>query len=125
MKKTTTTVLTKDDIAEKLTEEDEEEHEEIHKDYKHLDVAIDEMDTNEYVVHVLHQSHGFMNYMISKVLSIKGVTYAAYKLTSLEPPKMRIRPDGSKDIKAVLKEVAKKMNIELKGLANAIKDFKI
>jgi len=122
-KKASTTVLTKDDIVEKLSEELEQEQ--IHKDYKHLDVQIEEIDPNNYVVHVLHQSHGYINYLESKIMKIKGVSYAAYKVTSLDPPNINVILDGSKDIKTVLKEAAKQMRIELKGLGNAFSSVKI
>jgi len=122
-KKASTTVLTKDDIAEKLSEELEQEQ--VHKDYKHLDLQIEEIDPNNYVVHVLHQSHGFINYLESKILKIKGVSYAAYKVTSLDPPNINIILDGTKDIKTVLKEAAKQIKIELKGLGNAFSSVKI
>jgi DNA-directed RNA polymerase subunit L len=116
-------VLTKDDIADKLSEQLEQDI--TQKEYKHLDIAIEEIETNNYVVHVLHQAHGFLSYVLSKILKIKGVIFAAYKLTSLEPAKINIRLDGTKDIKSVLKEASKMMKIELKGVGNAIASVKM
>ena len=104
-------VLAKDDIADKLTEQLEEE--ESKKDYKYVGLSISEDAPNEWTMYVKNQGHGFCNYLVSKILKIKGINYAAYKLTSLEPAKFLIRSDGTKDIKGILKEAVKLMQIEI------------
>ena len=78
----------------------------------------------EFYVHIIHQSHGFMNYLITKVLKCKGVEFAAYKNTSLEPPVMYIRTDGKKEIKNILKEAIKLMKIDFNGMKNAVSTIK-
>ena len=65
-----------------------------------------------------------MNYLITKILKCKGVEFAAYKITSLEPPTMYIRTDGTKDIKNILKEALKLMKIDWKGMGNAVQTIK-
>lgn len=114
-------VLTKDDV-----EKPEEEIEETEKkrDYKHLEINIEEIAKDEYIVYILHQSHGFLNYMVSKLLKIKGVVFAAYKISSIDHPNIYIKIDGTKDIKNILNEVIKIMRIEIGGLKNAIASVK-
>ena len=101
------------------------EEEIILKDYKHLTVEVEQDGDERYVITIDHQSHGFMNYFVSKILKVKGVTFAAYKLTSLEPAKLKVHLDGSKDILTVMKESQKLMSIEWKGLSNAFAAMKI
>ncbi|MHA1721008.1 MAG: RpoL/Rpb11 RNA polymerase subunit family protein [Promethearchaeota archaeon] len=111
-----------EDLAELLSQELTEPS----RDFKYLKIAIEQEGTeNEYYVHVKHQSHGLMNYLITKVLKCKGVDFAAYKNTSLEPPVMYIRTDGSRDIKNILKEALKLMRIDWKGMGNAVNSLKI
>jgi DNA-directed RNA polymerase subunit L len=95
------------------------------RDYKYLKLVLEEASEDKFLVTVKSQSHGLMNYLVSKVLKIKGVLFSAYKNTSLEEPKIIIHTDGSKDINAILKEASKLMRIELKGVGNAIASLKI
>ncbi len=111
------------DLAEILTEQLEEE--EYVKDWKYLKLRLEQEETNNYYLHVEHQSHGFMNYLVSKVLKCKGVDFAAYKNTSLSPANIYIRTDGSRDIKVILKDTIKLMRTEWKGMGNAVAAMKI
>ena len=97
-----------------------ESEEYIQKDYKYMQLAIEKQYEVEYLIIIKHQSHGFLNYMVTKILKVKGVQFAAYKITTLEDPRIIVHLDGTKDIKAVIKESIKHMRIELKGIGNAI-----
>ena len=110
-----------EDLAERLSQELTEPQ----RDFKYLKISVEqENNGTEFYVHVQHQSHGFMNYLITKVLKCKGVEFAAYKNTSLEPPVMYIRTDGTKEIKNILKEALKLMRIDWKGMGNAVQTIK-
>ena len=112
-------ISARSNLAEKVAQELEQL--EIQKDYKYLQLTIYQRGENEFIVQVRHQSHGFLNYMVTKILNVKGVLYAAYKIRDFNPPKIYIRTDGSKEIKAILAETTKKMEIELKGFTQSIK----
>ncbi|QEE14257.1 RpoL/Rpb11 RNA polymerase subunit family protein [Promethearchaeum syntrophicum] len=110
-----------EDLAERLSQELIEPQ----RDFKYLKISVEQEENGtEFYVHVIHQSHGFMNYLITKVLKCKGVEFAAYKNTSLEPPVMYVRTDGSKEIKNILKEALKLMRIDWKGMGNAVSQIK-
>lgn len=113
-----------EDLAEELSFQLEEEPEEP---YKYLLISIEkDGDANrEFYLHVKHQSHGFMNYMVTKILNCKGVDFAAYKNTSLAPPVIYVRTDGNRDIKVILKDAMKLMQIEWKGMGNAVAAMKL
>lgn len=113
----------KDELAEMLSSQLEEEISQ--QDYKYLKLYIEQESKFEYYVTVEHQSHGFMNYLVSKVLKCAGVEFAAYKLTSLDPAKLYIRIDPSRDIKTILKEALVKMKTEWKGMKNAVAAMKL
>ena len=118
---TTSDDVFSEDLAERLSQELIEPQ----RDFKYLKISLEQEESGtEFYVHVIHQSHGFMNYLITKVLKCKGVEFAAYKNTSLEPPVMYIRTDGSKDIKNILKEALKLMRIDWKGMGNAVSTIK-
>lgn len=108
------------DLAERLTLELAEPQ----RDFKYLKISIDQHNDIEYYVHVKHQSHGFMNYLVTKTLKCKGVDFAAYKNTSMEPPVLYIRVDGTKSIKNIIKEAIKLMRIDWKGMKNAVSSIK-
>ncbi|WP_371806281.1 RpoL/Rpb11 RNA polymerase subunit family protein [Candidatus Lokiarchaeum ossiferum] len=111
------------DLADTLA--DQLEDEEMVKDWKYLKLSLEQENTNNYYLHVNHQSHGFMNYLVSKVLKCNGVSFAAYKNTSLSPANIYIRTDGTRDIKLILKEAVKLMRTEWKGMGNAVAAMKI
>jgi DNA-directed RNA polymerase subunit L len=113
--------LTNEEIADRLhlTVMDDQET------FRHVKVQIFELAKNEFKVVIVNQSHGFCNFLVSKVLNIPGVLYAAYKLTSLEPAMMNIKTDGSKDIKKILREATEKMRDDLKILSKLFADMKI
>jgi len=121
-----TSSITSDDVSsEDLAERLSQELTEPQRDFKYLKISIEqEKNGTEFYVHVQHQSHGFMNYLVTKVLKCKGVEFVAYKNTSLEPPVMYIRTDGSKDIKNIIKEAIKLMQIEFRGMKNAVSTIK-
>ena len=123
---TSTSSITSDDASsEDLAERLSQELIEPQRDFKYLKISVEQEENGtEFYVHVIHQSHGFMNYLITKVLKCKGVEFAAYKNTSLEPPVMYVRTDGSKEIKNILKEALKLMRIDWKGMGNAVQTIK-
>ncbi len=121
----TSSTISDDSSSEDLAERLSQELIEPQRDFKYLKISVEqEENETEFYVHVVHQSHGFMNYLITKVLKCKGVEFAAYKNTSLEPPVMYVRTDGSKDIKNILKEALKLMRIDWKGMGNAVSTIK-
>ena len=65
-----------------------------------------------------------LSFIVTKALKCKGVEFAAYKNTSLEPPVMYVRTDGTKEIKNILKEALKLMRIDWKGMGNAVQTIK-
>jgi DNA-directed RNA polymerase subunit L len=117
------TAKTKDELAELLSSQLEEEIKGI--EYKFLEVSIERENETEYYITIKHQSHGFMNYLVSKVLKCKDVEFAAYKATSLAPPKLYIRTTPDHDIKVILKEALTLMRTEWKGMKNAVAAMKL
>lgn len=118
---TTSDDASSEDLAERLSQELIEPQ----RDFKYLKISIEQEENgSEFYLHVQHQSHGFMNYLVTKVLKCKGVEFSAYKNTSLEPPVLYVRTDGSKEIKNILKEALKLMRIDWKGMGNAVQTIK-
>ena len=113
-----------EDLAEDLSFQLEEEVEDPYK-YLRISIEKDGGADREYYLHIKHQSHGFLNYMVRIVLKIKGVDFAAYKNTSLAPPVIYIRTDGTRGIKLILKDTIKAMKIEWKGMGNAVAALKL
>ncbi len=118
---TTSDDTSSEDLAERLSQELIEPQ----RDFKYLKISVEQEENGtEFYLHVRHQSHGFMNYLVTKALKCKGVEFAAYKNTSLEPPVMYVRTDGTKEIKNILKEALKLMRIDWKGMGNAVQTIK-
>ena len=111
-----------EDLAEELSFQLEEEPEEP---YKYLLLTIEKDTDHEFYLHIKHQSHGFLNYMVTKILKTKSVEFAAYKNTSLAPPVIYIRTDGNRDIKAILKDTMRLIITEWKGMGNAVAAMKL
>jgi DNA-directed RNA polymerase subunit L len=118
---TETTSLTNDEIQQKLSAQ---VNEDVRTGYKYLDVRIDEVVKNEYKIAIYNQSHGFCNFLISKLLNINGVLFAAYKKTSLEPASVDLRIEAGKDVKKILKEGIDKMRDDLKMMQKLVADSK-
>lgn len=118
---TETTSLTNDEIQEKLSAQINED---LRTGYKYLDVRIDEVVQNEYKIAIYNQSHGFCNFLISKLLNVNGVLYAAYKKTSLEPASVDLRIEPGKDVKKILKDAIDKMRDDLKMMQKLIAENK-
>ncbi|TFH27011.1 MAG: hypothetical protein E4G98_06535 [Promethearchaeota archaeon] len=114
---------TKDELADLLSSQLEEEIQ--GREFKYLQIQIEKDTDREYFIIVKHQSHGFMNYLVSQVLKCGGVDFAAYKFTSLDPPKLYVRLEEGRDIKVVLKEALGKMRTEWKGMKNAVAAMKL
>ncbi|MHA1476203.1 MAG: hypothetical protein ACTSQ5_13590, partial [Promethearchaeota archaeon] len=54
-----------EDLAERLSQELIEPQ----RDFKYLKISVEqERNGTEFYVHIQHQSHGFMNYLVTKVL---------------------------------------------------------
>ncbi|MHA1674504.1 MAG: RpoL/Rpb11 RNA polymerase subunit family protein [Promethearchaeota archaeon] len=114
---------TKEELADLLSSQLEEEIQ--GREFKYMQIQIEKDNDKEYYIIVRHQSHGFMNYLVSQVLKCKGVDFVAYKITSLDPPKLYVRVEEGLDIKAVLKEALGKMRTEWKGMKNAVAAMKL
>ncbi len=98
----------------------EEIEEEIRKDYKYLKARILEQHNNIYQIEFLGISHGFLNYLSSKLIDEKGVNYSAYKETSLSPPVLTVVTDGTISIQKILKNTCKGMKSNISSLKKAI-----
>ena len=86
--------------AEEDIEEEEFELEEEARfpDYKYLNVELNKgQGENDYELMVEGQSHGFCNILVKHLLEIEGVNIAAYKVTGIEPSKIFIRLENTKD----------------------------
>jgi DNA-directed RNA polymerase subunit L len=114
---------TEDEIAESLSLQLEGEME--RKSYKYLELSIKQSSANEYDIIIKHQSHGFLNYLTSKLLQSKGVEFAAYKKSSIDVPKIYVRTKNDRDIKAIFQEAIKFARTEWKGMRNAIEATKM
>jgi len=94
-----------EDVSSGDTDEDdldveEEEEEPRFLDYKYLDLKLNKaLGENDYELMVEGQSHGFCNTLVKHLLEIEGVNMAAYKITNIEPPKIFLRLENSKDYK--------------------------
>jgi DNA-directed RNA polymerase subunit L len=113
--------LIDDSSSEMQIEEDEivlEEEfiEEEEKDYKHVKARLLDVNNNIYRVEFKGVSHGFLNYLSSKILHVSGVNYSAYKETSLNPPILTVVTDGSVTLKKIFKETNKIMKDEWTSL---------
>jgi DNA-directed RNA polymerase subunit L len=100
--------------------EEEEIEEEKRKDYKYLKARILEQHNNIYQIEFLGISHGFLNYLSSKLIDEKGVNYSAYKETSLSPPVLTVVTDGTLSIQKILKNTCKEMKSNISSLKKAI-----
>jgi DNA-directed RNA polymerase subunit L len=91
------------------------------KDYKYLKGRLLSQTGNIYKIQVEGESHTLLNNLCIKLLSTKGVEYAAYKETSIDPAVLTIITDGKIDVKKTLKAVTadmKKEFVELKKLVS-------
>lgn len=120
----TSPLIEEEETEEEETEEEEIEEEEIEeekrKDYKYLKARILEQHNNIYQIEFLGISHGFLNYLSSKLLNEKGVNYSAYKETSLSPPVLTVVTDGTLSIQKILKNTCKEMKSNISSLKKAI-----
>lgn len=114
---------TQDEIAESLSRQLEGELE--GKAFKYLELSIAQISDTEFNVIIKHQSHGFLNYFVSKVLQCKGVDFAAYKNQSISDPVIYVRTDGKQQIKGILQEALKYARTEWKGMKNAVNAMKL
>ena len=115
-----TTSLIEEGEDETSPMEEEEIEEEIRKDYKYLKARILEKNNNIYQIEFLGISHGFLNYLSSKIMHEKGVNYSAYKETSLSPPVLTVVTDGTISIQKILKSTCKVMKSNISSLKKAI-----
>ncbi|MFX0105391.1 MAG: RpoL/Rpb11 RNA polymerase subunit family protein [Candidatus Hodarchaeota archaeon] len=101
-------------VEEAIGEEELEfelEEEARFPDYKYLNLTLYRgQGENDYELMVEGQSHGFCNILVKHLLEIEGVNIAAYKVTGIEPSKIFIRLENSKDYK--IKDILHK-SIEL------------
>lgn len=114
---------TQDEIAESLSRQLEGEIE--GKAFKYLELSIAQISDTEFNVIIKHQSHGFLNYFVSKILQCKGVEFAAYKNQSISDPVIYVRTHGNQKIKSILQESLKYARTEWKGMKNAISALKL
>ena len=116
----TSALIEGEEIEESPLIDDEEIEEEIRKDYKYLKARILEQHNNIYQIEFLGISHGFLNYLSSKLIGEKGVNYSAYKETSLSPPVLTVVTDGTISIQKILKNTCKEMKSNISSLKKAI-----
>lgn len=89
-----------EDFIEEEEEDFEEEEEPRFLDYKFLDLELTRgQRDNDFELIVKGQSHGFCNILVKHLLKIEGVNIAAYKVTNIEPAKIFIRLENSKNNK--------------------------
>jgi DNA-directed RNA polymerase subunit L len=73
--------------------------------YKYLDLSLSTgTGENDYSLSVHGQSHGFLNILVKKLLTLEGVNAAAYKVTQIDPPELFVRLEKGFDIKKILHE---------------------
>lgn len=113
-------VKPEDELDDDLFSDLEEEEIEI-KDYEYVKARLLERENNLYKVEFLGVSHGFLNYIIEKLLKVESVEFAAYKETSLSPPILTVKIIGKKTIKKAIQEAVVMMKTELKSLKKEIK----
>ena len=77
--------------------------------YKHLSVELVSQQQNHYIFKIYYQSHGFLSLLISDLLGDSDVTFAAYKITSLDQPIVDIIVKDGVDVIKVLKDSAKRI----------------
>jgi DNA-directed RNA polymerase subunit L len=100
---------------------DYEEEEEV-EPYKHLRLRLHSKRGTHYKIAVMHQSHGFLNLLVGKLLAIEGVDFAAYKLTTINDPivSVRLDPDRNLRIQDVLNEAADRVLKEVDEFGKAL-----
>lgn len=93
----------------------------IKKDYKYLKASLISHTGNIFKIQIEGESHSLLNNLCNNLLKIKGIEYAAYKETSIEPAVLTIITDGSIDLRKTLKATTSEMKkefIELKKLVS-------
>jgi len=85
------------------------------RDYKHLKLGLYKgKGENDYELTVEGQSHGFCNVLVKHLLATEGVNIAAYKITSLTPPKIFIRLENeSYKIKDIVRKSIESLREEV------------
>ncbi|MHA1671644.1 MAG: RpoL/Rpb11 RNA polymerase subunit family protein [Promethearchaeota archaeon] len=105
---------TSGDDEEYPEEEDFEEEIIEKKDYKHLKLELTKgLNENDHVLLIEGQSHGFCNALVKQLLPIKGVTSAAYRITSIKPPEVFIRLENGYKIRDILFEAIESLRNEV------------
>jgi DNA-directed RNA polymerase subunit L len=90
------------------------------KDYKYMKVKLLSEHFNTYRIEFENESHGFLNLLNTKVLNEKGITFSAYKETSIDPPVLTVVTDGSVTAMKVLNNVAESMKKDFNDLKKAV-----
>ncbi|MFX1479187.1 MAG: RpoL/Rpb11 RNA polymerase subunit family protein [Promethearchaeota archaeon] len=118
-KKSTASSPTDEDNFEEISEEDldfEIEEEPRFPSYKHLSLSLKQASgDNDYELTIEGQSHGFCNILVKHLLGTEGVEAAAYKVTGIEPPKVfiRLEPSKNKTIKDILYDAIESLRKEV------------
>lgn len=95
------------------------------RDYKHLKLSLNKgKSEKDYELTIEGQSHGFCNVLVKHLLATEGVNIAAYKITSLTPPKVYIRlENGNYKIKDVVRKSIESLReevLEVQKLFNSL-----
>jgi DNA-directed RNA polymerase subunit L len=106
--------ISEDDDDEYLDEEEDYDEEKIEKkDYKHLKLELTKgLNENDHVLLIEGQSHGFCNALVKQLLPLKGVTSAAYRITTIKPPEIFIRLEEGYKITDILFEAIESLRKE-------------
>lgn len=93
----------------------------VKKDYKYLKARLISHTGNIYKIQMEGESHSVLNNLCTNLLKTKGIEYAAYKETSIDPAVLTIITDGSIDLKKTLKSTTSEMKkefVELKKIVS-------
>ena len=92
--------------------------------YKYLDLSLSKgTGDNDYSLKVHGQSHGFLNILVKKLLTLEGVNAAAYKVTQIDPPELFVRLEKGFDIKKILHEAISLLREQVNETKKAFNKF--
>lgn len=104
-----------EDDDDEISDEEEDYDEEIieKKNYKYLNLELTKgLNEKDHVLLIKGQSHGFCNVLVKQLLPLKGVTSAAYRITTIKPPEIFIRLENGYKIMDILFEAIESLRNE-------------
>ena len=120
------TEVSKKPVSEILLEEMKAQKPSIADEpYKHLSIELISAKNNQYEFRIYYQSHGFLSLLVSDLLSDPEVEYAAYRITSLDHPIVKVIIKPGSDVKKVLKNSAKRIKKNIFRLQEQLEKVKI